>query len=402
MESERKNPPSREFAAQLEELRRQNEELRSSEAKFLGLFENAPDSIIILDSRARIVLVNTQTEKMFGYRREELLGKEIEMLVPERFRGQHIGNRNSYYANPHTRPMGMGLDLFVLCKDGSEMPVEISLSPLRLADGLFITSIIRDVTERKKYEDYIKNINQELEARVQKRTEELARSNAELEQFAYVASHDLQEPLRMVASYTQLLAKRYQGRLDADADEFINYAVDGANRMQRLINDLLAYSRVSTKGREFQPTDCAEVLKRTLQNLQLAIEESGGTITHDQLPTVMADGLQLSQVFQNLIANGLKFRADRPPHVHISAQRRETDWLFSVADNGIGIDPQYFDRIFIIFQRLHGPKDYTGSGIGLSICKKIVERHGGKIWVDSEYGKGSTFYFTIPIREIKR
>ena len=228
---------------------------------------------------------------------------------------------------------------------------------------------------------------------------ELKRSNQELQQFAYVASHDLQEPLRMVASYTQLLAKRYKGKLGSDADEFIGYAVDGATHMQALINDLLDYSRVGRKGKDFEPTDCTALLERTLDNLRKAVEESSAKVTHDPLPTVMADDVQLGQLFQNLIGNALKFRSKEPPHIHISAQQKGDKWLFSVRDNGIGIDPGFSERIFTIFQRLHKRGDYPGTGIGLAICKKIVERHGGSIWVKSKPEKGSTFYFTIPARE---
>ncbi len=228
---------------------------------------------------------------------------------------------------------------------------------------------------------------------------ELGRSNADLQQFAYVASHDLQEPLRMVSSYTQLLAKRYKGKLDADADEFIAFAVDGAGRMQKLIQDLLAYSRVSTGGRRFEPTSVGIVLNSALNNLLNAVKESRAEITHDPLPAVMGDEKQLVQLFQNLLSNAVKFSREQPPRIHVSAKRSVGEWVFSIHDNGIGIDPQYADRIFVIFQRLHTREEYPGTGIGLAICKKIVERHGGRMWVESELGKGATFYFTIPDEE---
>ena len=229
--------------------------------------------------------------------------------------------------------------------------------------------------------------------------EELARSNAELEQFAYVGSHDLQEPLRMVSGFLQLLERRYKGKLDSAADEYIAYAVDGANRMQALIDDLLAYSRVGSQGNVFEPTDCSLVLDQALFNLWRAIKDSEAVVTHDKLPTVRADGTQLLRVFQNLMDNAIRFRSDQPPVVHVGAQEQAGHWLFSVRDNGIGIDPQHSERVFRIFEHLHGKGKYPGTGIGLAICKKIVERHGGRIWMDSTSGQGSTFLFTIPRHE---
>jgi len=268
----------------------------------------------------------------------------------------------------------------------------------------------REMGRRKDAEEEIRSLNVDLERRVNDRTAELdermkdlARSNSELQQFAYVASHDLQEPLRMVASFTQLLGRRYKEKLDDDARDFINYAVDGATRMQTLITDLLSYSRVGTQGKPLELTRCDDVLDRVLNNnLRLAIKESGVAITRDPLPTVMADPLQLGQLFQNLVANAIKFRGKAPPSVHIFAERRNGDWEISVCDNGIGISQEHADRIFVIFQRLHTKTEYPGTGIGLAICKKIAERHGGRIWVEPTPGGGSTFRFTIPLRKFSQ
>jgi signal transduction histidine kinase len=267
-----------------------------------------------------------------------------------------------------------------------------------------VLNILEDLeAERGKVELVNRQLQKEIDVR--KRAEEslkeysaeLARSNADLQQFAYVASHDLQEPLRAVSSFSQLLARRYQGKLDSDADDFITFMVDGATRMQTLINDLLAFSRIGTRGNPFAPVECENILQTARANLDVAIAESGAVITHDPLPALVADQTQLTQLFQNLFSNAIKFRRpEEAPRIHVSAKRQGGAWRLSVRDNGIGIDPQYFDRIFIIFQRLHGREKYAGTGIGLAICKKIVERHGGRIWVESEREKGSTFHFVIP------
>ena len=230
---------------------------------------------------------------------------------------------------------------------------------------------------------------------LQQQTLELKRSNGELEQFAYVASHDLQEPLRMVSSYTSLIKKRYQGKLDADGDEFIGFAVDGATRMQGLINDLLTYSRAGREPQPSEPTDAGVALDTALANLRRAIEEKRAVVVRGPLPSVMANRLQLAQLFQNLIGNAIKFCKDRRPEIRVGAERQGAEWVFCVRDNGIGLDPKYADRIFLIFQRLHKREEYPGTGIGLAICKKIVERHGGRIWVESKPGEGAAFYFTF-------
>jgi len=238
----------------------------------------------------------------------------------------------------------------------------------------------------------IRRAERELAARAR----DLERSNADLEQFAYVASHDLQEPLRMVASYVQLLSRRYKGKLDKDADEFIAFAVDGAERMQRLIRDLLTYSRVTRMGRSLESVDLTQAMRSALANLKVAVEEAGAAVTCDLLPVVKGDATAVTALFQNLLGNAVKFRNERPPKIHVGARRQGDEWLFTVRDNGIGFDPQYAERIFVIFQRLNTRERFEGSGIGLAICKKIVERLGGRIWAETSPGEGSTFFFTLP------
>jgi len=244
---------------------------------------------------------------------------------------------------------------------------------------------IEDITEHRRREEELKKLS-----------EELARSNIDLRDFAYVASHDLKKPLQSIEGFAKLWARRYKGKLDAKADEFIEYIGSGVKRMQMFIKDLLEYSQVGAKEKKFKPTDCSGVVQKAVGNLQAAIEESNAVVTYDELPTVMVDTPQMISLFQNLIDNAIKFRGEEAPRVHISAERKGDEWVFSIRDNGIGIDPKDSERIFGMFQRLHGSTDYPGTGIGLAICKKIIERHGGRIWLESETGKGSTFYFTMP------
>ena len=366
-------------------------ESKASEARYRGLLEAAPDAMVVVNVSGEIVLLNVQAETQFGYSRDELVGQKVKNIIPEGFAERLIADGTRSAAEALAQQIGTGIELVGRRKDGTEFPIEIMLSPLESAEGILVTAAIRDITERRKSEEHLV-----------KTVWELKRSNDELQQFAYVSSHDLQEPLRMVSSYTQLLAKRYKGRLDSDADEFITFAVDGCNRMQGLIQDLLTYSRAGTNGKALHEISSEDALRVALTNLRPTIEQSGAVVTHDSLPAVTTDAPQLTQVFQNLVGNAIKYRGHEVPQVHVSATNNGGDeWIFSVRDNGLGIDPQYFERIFIIFQRLHGREEFEGTGIGLAICKKILERLGGRIWVESRPEKGSTFYFALPDTEEK-
>jgi PAS domain S-box-containing protein len=363
------------------------EHLVQMENKYRGLLEAAPDAMVVVNQAGKIVLLNLQAETQFGYRRDELLGQKMSNIVPAGFPERLVADSLRSAEDALAQQIGTGIELTARRKDGSEFPIEIMLSPLESAEGVLVTAAIRDITARKRSE-----------AQLLEKVKELNRSNEELQQFAYIASHDLQEPLRMVASYTALLAKRYKGKLDSDADEFISFAVDGASRMQLLIRDLLAYSRVGLKGRELVETSAENALQQAIRNLRGAIEGSGALVTHDALPSVMADEMQLTQLFQNLVGNAIKYRRAGVPRVHITAAPNGSNkWMFSVRDNGLGIEAQYFERIFGVFQRLHRREEFDGTGIGLAICKKIVERHGGAISVESTLGEGSTFLFPLAV-----
>ena len=359
--------------------RKRAEEVRE---RLAAVVESSDDAIIGKTMDGTITIWNRGAEKVFGYSSAEAVGKTIHMLVPP----ERANEEPDILARIGRGESVDHFETIRVRKDGTYIDVSTTISPIRDSSGVIVgaSKIARDITERKR-----------AERRLADKVEELARSNRDLEQFAYAASHDLQEPLRMVASYTQLLAERYCGKLDENADKFLGYAREGALRMQVLIRDLLAFSRVVQAGVTGKNVDCDVALEEALQSLTAAIEESGAVVTHTALPNVWADQTQMAQVFQNLIGNAIKFRNGAPPKCAVSAEKSGCNWLFSVSDNGIGIAPEYAENIFVVFQRLHDRDEYPGTGIGLAICKKIVERHGGNISVESQPGEGSTFSFAL-------
>jgi len=364
--------------------RRQSEQaLRDSEERFRTTFQLAASGICeVVDGR--FVRVNRSLCEILGYAEDQLLGMTVKELSHPEDRDVTDAERGRIHAGEIDSAR---FEKRYVRADGAVVWCEIAIALVRSVDGhpLYEVAVFDDVTERKRAEAALNEAHQELK-----------RSNAELEQFAYVASHDLQEPLRMVSSYTQLLMRRYGERLDGDAREFTAYIIDGAGRMKQLIEDLLAYSRVGTKGKEFKPVPVESALRRAIVNLRAAIEESGAAVTYESLPVAQADDTQLAQLFQNLIGNALKFRSASVPRIHVSCVQKPAEYEIVVADNGIGIEAQYFERIFMVFQRLHNKGEYPGTGIGLAICKKVVERHGGRIWVESKPNEGSAFHFTLP------
>ncbi len=349
-----------------------------SDGELHRFFELSLDMMCIAGMDGYFKRINAAWEKTLGHPMADLLGEPYLSFVHPDDREATIAEAQKLSERQDT----IWFENRYRCRDGSyKWLLWRATAP---AGSPQIYAAARDITDHKAANEAL--------ART---ASELKRSNAELDQFASVASHDLQEPLRMVTSYLGLLQRRCQGRLDEDGEKFIGFAVDGANRMRVLIEDLLAWSRVGTRVRPFVPTDCGAVLVSVLSNLKIAIEESGAQITHDPLPTVTADPVQIAQLLQNLIANAIKFRGSGLPRIHISAEPAGRCWNFAVRDNGIGIDPKHFDRIFTIFQRLHSREEYPGTGIGLAVCKKIVERHGGTIEIESAPGAGSTFRFSI-------
>jgi PAS domain S-box-containing protein len=368
------------------ELEHRAAEIETARDLFLRVIESMSEALLLMDRTGCVVRVNPAAVALLECEEANLVGRPLAEI----WGNAAIPATPWQLVQRATSGRLPQFDTEISTRTGRSVPISISVGLVRDRRGRItgMQAVARDISERKRAEEALAQ-----------QAQELARSNAELEQFAYIASHDLQEPLRMMASFSQLLEKRYQGRLDADADEFIGYIVNGAIRMQRLIDDLLTYSRVGRLGQSFAPTDCAKIIEMALLNLRSAIEEAGAAVNAGALPVVMADATQLVRLFQNLIGNAIKFRGHSPARVHVGAKHQGDEWLFWVQDNGIGIEPQYLERIFLIFQRLHNRHEYPGTGIGLAIAKKIVERHGGRIWVASEPGRGSTFYFTLPAGE---
>ncbi len=351
-------------------------ERRRAQDWFQRVVEAAPNASVVIDASGRIALMNCAAERLFGHRREDLLGSNIGCLLPDGQRdAAHVAE---HFAACHATDTGAGRELTGWHKSGRELQLEIGLTSLEGPQGPCTLASMADIGERKRWAN------------------ELRRSNDELEQFAYVASHDLQEPLRIIANYTELLASRYAEQLDDRAKKYIHYASDGARRMQRLMSDLLAYARIGSEGKQLKPVDVQAALQDVLEVMRRPIREAQASIVADGLPCVLADEAQLRQLLLNLLGNAVKFRAEAPPAVTIEAAREGERWRFAVRDNGIGIAMAYAERVFQMFQRLHERGRYEGSGIGLAISKRIVERHGGRIWLQSEPGQGTTFFFTLP------
>jgi PAS domain S-box-containing protein len=375
------------FISDITERKRAEAALRESEETVRALLESASQGIVGVNSQGEIVFVNAMTEQLFGYNREELLGQKVEILVPLRPSGRHAGYREAYFREPRRRPMGIGLDLSARRKDGTEFPVEISLSSVQTQSGLLAVSFITDITERKRAEEALLAQSQEL-----------ARSNADLQQFAFATSHDLQEPLRMISSYAQLLQLKYADKLDTDANEYIGYIVEGVTRLEDLIQGMLAFSRVSnadTAANSLISLDAVAGWAR--QNLEAALQESGAVIEVAPLGSVLGNQLQLMQVFQNLIGNAIKHgRSGMPPRIRVYSEHGPGEIVVTVEDNGPGIEPRYHDHIFGVFKRLsrHTP----GTGIGLAICKRIIEKHHGRLWVESDGAAGAKFRFSLPCK----
>jgi len=373
-------------------------ERKRAEERFRQAVESAPNGMVMIDRQGRIVLVNAQTEKLFGYGRDELLGQPVEMLVPERFRDRHPGYRDGFFADPAVRAMGKGRDLYGRRKDGSEFPIEIGLNPVQTDEGLLVLSAIVDITERKRNESEIRRLNAELEDRVAERTAQLAASNKELEAFCYSVSHDLRAPLRAIDGFARILLEEFKDPLPDEGQEYLQLVRDNTRQMGRLVDDLLAFSRLSRQALRKQPVTPARLVRQCLDELEREREGRRVEITVGDLPPCEADPALLKQVWFNLLANAVKYTRKRDPAlIEVSSRPGEgSDGpVYFVKDNGVGFDMRYGHKLFGVFQRLHRTEDYEGTGVGLAIVQRVVHRHGGRVWAEAEPDKGAAFYFTL-------
>lgn len=362
-------------------------EREKANEQFRLVVESAPNSMVLVDYSGHIVMVNRQTEVLFGYKRNELVGQKVELLIPARLQKYHPSLREKFYAHPQARPMGAGRDLYGVRKDGKEIPIEIGLNPLEKNESHFVLASIIDITERKKTEEEIRLYTKRIEDK-----------NKELEQFTFIASHDLREPLNSITSLIELLLEDAGGKLDDETLKRLNFISQSSNRMKDLVKGLLDYARLG-KNSEFEQVDCNEIVATVVNDLEVLIKNSEAEIKVNKLPVFHALEIEMRMLFQNLISNAIKYKSpNQNPRIEITAKKVKNGWEFAVSDNGIGIPPDQKEKIFIIFQRLHRRDEYEGIGVGLAHCRKIVELHDGKIWVESEPGKGSTFYFFIPLK----
>jgi len=379
------------------QIRREIFERRQTEEKFHGLFESAPDAVILSDSGGQIVLVNAQTEKSFGYARGELIGQSIDMLIPERFHDRHHHHRAGYIAAPRTRMMDMGLELFARRKNGSEFPVDISLSPITTEDGVLVVSEIRDITQRQEVENQIRDLNKHL----QQRAVELETVNQELEAFSYSVSHDLRAPLRAVDGFSRLLEQEYCERLDAEGLRLLTVVRDNSRKMGALIDDLLTFSRLGRKPVEEITFDMHSLVKEALSDALTGIETGQPEVEVKSLPNARADRALLKQVWLNLLSNAVKYSGkSTQPRITVGGRIDGDECVYHVQDNGVGFDMRYYDKLFGVFQRLHGPEQFPGTGVGLAIVKRVVVKHGGRVWAEGKPNEGASFFFSLPNKDL--
>ncbi|HKI89006.1 MAG TPA: PAS domain S-box protein [Draconibacterium sp.] len=363
-------------------------ERKKANEQFRMVVESAPNAMILVDYQGKIVMLNRQAEVLFGYQREEMMGEKVELLIPQRLQHHHPELREDFYVRPKARSMGAGRDLFGVKKDGTEVPVEIGLNPIERDNNHFVLASIIDITERKKSEEAIRLYTKRIEDK-----------NKELEQFTFIASHDLREPLNSISSLIELFVESESDKLSEEALKQLGFISQSANRMKDLVSGLLDYARLG-KNSDFKKVDLNTIVKLVINDLEITVKNSGAKIKVDKLPVLNVLEMEIRLLFQNIISNAIKYcPPERNPEINISAKNVKGGWQFAVSDNGIGIPAKQKDKIFILFQRLHGRNEYDGIGIGLSHCRKIVELHDGKIWVESKPEIGSTFYFFIPVNE---